>query len=252
MKVVSFNVNGIRAAVKKGFIQWIEEAQPDVVCIQEVRAKTHEIPVPDGYQLFHNAAEKAGYAGTCILSKIDAELVTDVGMHHEIADREGRYVEVELANGFHVASAYVPTGYKSAEDKINFLAGLQNHIADLVAKDVIICGDFNLCLAPKDMCYSIRNRTDCDVKAAMLLGVDWFKARVEEGWDDVHRRLDNSPSVYTWWDYRTKARETNKGCRLDYHLASPSAADKAKTLEIPYDLVLSDHAPVIIEYVTDH
>ncbi len=253
MRIVTFNANGIRAAAKKGFFDWLPEADADVVCIQETKAQLDQLsdPVfhPNGYDCHYFDAVKKGYSGTAIYSRNKPDMVR-TGLGFEVADVEGRYIQADYGK-ISVASLYLPSG-SSGEDKqrrkFEFMKCYMKHMKKLIqdGRDYIICGDWNICHKEIDL-----KNWKANQKNSGFLPEErsWLDELYEEvGFVDAFRLVRSEPELYSWWSNRGQARAKNVGWRLDYHVVTPSIASKVQHADIYRDQSFSDHAPVIIDY----
>jgi exodeoxyribonuclease-3 len=251
MKIISFNVNGIRAIVGKTFIQDMQRVNADVICLQETKATPEQVQDAcaklEGYHVFANSAERKGYSGTAILSK-EQPLNVTFGIGEEEHDSEGRVVCAEYASYF-VVSVYVPNSgsellrltYRQSWDSA-FLAYLKSLES---TKPVIVCGDFNVAHQAIDLARPKENYN----KAAgyMQEEIDGMNRFVENGLIDTFRTLNPALVNYSWWSYRAGAREKNVGWRIDYFLVSQSFLPQVKESFILTDVFGSDHCPVGIQ-----
>jgi exodeoxyribonuclease-3 len=251
MKIISFNVNGIRAIVGKTFIQDMQRVNADVICLQETKATPEQVQDAcaklEGYHVFANSAERKGYSGTAILSK-EQPLNVTFGIGEEEHDSEGRVVCAEYASYF-VVSVYVPNSgsellrltYRQSWDSA-FLVYLKNLES---TKPVIVCGDFNVAHQAIDLARPKENYN----KAAgyMQEEIDGMNQFVENGLIDTFRTLNPDLVNYSWWSYRAGAREKNVGWRIDYFLVSQSFLSQVKESFILTDVFGSDHCPVGIQ-----
>lgn len=251
MKIISFNVNGIRAIVGKTFIQDMQRVNADVICLQETKATPEQVQdacaTLEGYHVFANSAERKGYSGTAILSK-EQPLNVTFGIGEEEHDSEGRVVCAEYASYF-VVSVYVPNSgsellrltYRQSWDSA-FLVYLKNLES---TKPVIVCGDFNVAHQAIDLARPKENYN----KAAgyMQEEIDGMNQFVENGLIDTFRTLNPDLVNYSWWSYRAGAREKNVGWRIDYFLVSQSFLSQVKEAFILTDVFGSDHCPVGIQ-----
>ncbi|MDX2507597.1 MAG: exodeoxyribonuclease III [Gammaproteobacteria bacterium] len=254
MKVISANLNGIRAAAKKGFFQWMLDESPDVVCIQETKAHLVQLddPVfsPAGYFRYFFDAEKKGYSGTAIYSKQEADKLT-TGLGWDVADREGRYIQADFGN-LSIASLYLPSG-SSKDDrqalKMEFLDRITPILKDMAhsSREYILCGDWNIVHKKIDIknFNGNKNRSGClpEERAWMdkLFGE-------EIGLVDAFRVLNQEADQYTWWSNRGQAWANNTGWRIDYQVISPALAPQLESTSIYKDQRFSDHAPLIMNY----
>lgn len=252
-RVVSLNVNGLRSAASKGVMAWIGRNEPDVVCLQEVKAQEADLPEnllrPASWHAYFHCAQAKGYSGTALYVKKRPKRVT-LGFGNAEFDREGRYVEAEFAQ-VTVVSVYFPSGSSSAqrqEAKFRFLEAFTPHLQRLRAsgREVIFCGDINIAHRQIDLKNWRNNQKNSGFlpeERAWLGGL--FD---DQGWVDVFRRLDPRPQQYTWWSNRGRAWDNNVGWRIDYQIATPGIAAKAKRAEIYKRRRFSDHAPLIVDY----
>ncbi|MGB2817747.1 MAG: exodeoxyribonuclease III [Burkholderiaceae bacterium] len=252
-RIVTLNANGIRSAGSKGLFRWLKRVAPDVVCLQEVKA--HEGDIPDALRAseqFHahfHCAEKKGYSGTALYAAKQPRSVR-CGFGSTEFDAEGRYIEAEFAN-VTVISAYFPSGSSGPERqaaKYRFLDLFYPHLARLVAsgREVILCGDVNIAHREIDL----KNWKGNQKNSGFLPEERAWLSRVfdEQGWVDVFRRIDARPEQYTWWSNRGQAWAKNVGWRIDYQIATPGVAARARRAEIYTARRFSDHAPLTIEY----
>lgn len=250
--VSSYNVNGIRAAVKKGLVTWLTQAQPDILCIQETKAQSDQIPseiLDAGYHAHWLSAEKKGYSGVGILSK-QAPLSIDEGIGLSWADNEGRVLGAEFPHLW-VYSIYVPSGTSGDPRqglKMEFLGAFQNFASRLKqkTKPVLLCGDFNIAHKEIDIHDPISNK-----KSSGFLPEEraWFDRFLELGYVDLYRaHHPDRRDAYSWWTYRAAAKERNKGWRIDYQLGSPELQNQVITATLERELNLSDHVPVTLAY----
>ena len=248
MKILSFNVNGIRAVVGKSFISDMQAQAPDVICLQETKATPEQVAAAveplTGYQVYANSAERKGYSGTAILTKIAPLSVTyDIGMSDH--DAEGRVICAEFDH-FYLVTVYVPNsgsellrlGYRQTWDAA-FLSYLQNLERQ---KPVVVCGDFNVAHQANDLARPKENYN----KAAgyMQEEIDGMNAFAAAGLLDTFRTMHTDQVKYSWWSYRAGAREKNVGWRIDYFLVSKVFLSQVKEAFILNDVFGSDHCPV--------
>ena len=252
MRIVSYNVNGIRAAISKGFITWLDQAKPDVVCLQEIKATPDQLPLLDfelaGYPYHYwFPATKKGYSGVAILSKVKPNnVVYGTGIEH--MDFEGRNVRIDF-DDFSVMSLYLPSGtnIERLNHKFQFMDDFQNYINDLKKEipNLIICGDYNICHEAIDIHDPIRN-----AKVSGFLPEEraWLDAFLKNGFIDSFRFLNKEPGNYSWWTVRVKtARTDNKGWRIDYCLVSEPLRGRIKKALILPEAKHSDHCPVLVD-----
>jgi exodeoxyribonuclease-3 len=253
LQIVSLNLNGIRSAVNKGFLDWMARQAADVVCVQEIKAQekdlTEAIRNPDGFHGYFHCAERPGYSGVGIYTRRRPDRVIS-GLGIPDIDAEGRYLEVQFGK-LSVVSVYVPSGSSSAERLAIKFAFMERFIDPLHklftgGRDVIICGDWNV--AHKEI--DLRNWKSNQKNSGFLPEERaWFSGVVDSlGFVDVFRRIDPRPEQYTWWSNRGQAWAKNVGWRIDYQMATPAVAATAKSCSIYKDQRFSDHAPLTIDY----
>jgi len=251
MKIVTWNVNGIRAIVKKNFFESIKQIDADLVCLQETKAQEEEVEKAlkplDNYMIFSNAAIKKGYSGTTILAKEKPEdVIGDMGVTEH--DQEGRILCAEYP-GFYLINVYVPNSGQQL-DRLDYR---QQWDADFLkfiekkekSKPVIVCGDFNVAHKPIDLKNDKSNYNK--TAGYTQVEIDGMDAFVNSGLVDVYRNFNPDKEAYTYWSYRLKARERNVGWRIDYFLLSPELVENVKAVEILNDHFGSDHCPVLLE-----
>ena len=251
MKIISYNVNGIRAAITKGFLEWLQIANPDVICLQEIKATEDQIPTQDitaaGYPFqYYFPATKKGYSGVAILSKIEPQkIVYGTGIEH--MDFEGRNLRADFEN-LSVMSLYLPSGtnidrldhkFKYMDDFHNYIMHLKKDIPNLV-----ICGDYNICHEAIDIHDPIRNQ---NVSGFLPQERAWLDAFMKSGFIDSFRHFNKEPHNYSWWSYRAGARGNNKGWRIDYNLVSENLKDRMSRAVILPEAKHSDHCPIMVE-----
>ncbi len=251
MIVISYNVNGIRAAITKGFLSWLETENPDVICLQEIKAQENQIPTDLikalGYTYqYYYPAQKKGYSGVAILSKIKPNnVVFGTGIEH--MDFEGRNLRVDF-DDVSVMSLYLPSG--TNEDRLShkfmYMDDFQNYIDELKVEipNLIICGDYNICHEAIDIHDPIRN---AKVSGFLPQERAWIDAFMKAGFIDSFRHFNKEPHHYSWWSYRANARNNNKGWRIDYNLVSRSLEDRLVRASILPHVVHSDHCPILVE-----
>jgi exodeoxyribonuclease-3 len=253
MRVMTFNCNGIRAAARKGFFDWLATVDVDVVCLQETKAQIHqledEVFHPQNFHCFYFDAIKKGYSGTALYSKVDPEKV-NTGLGWQIADEEGRYIQADFGN-LSIASLYLPSGSAGPERqqrKIGFMEELMQHLQKLKNKrrEYIVCGDWNICHKEIDLKNWRANRKNSGFLPEERQWLD--KLYDEVGFADAFRLVNQEPDQYSWWSNRGNARANNVGWRLDYHVVTSGLVDKVVSTEIYTAENFSDHAPVIVEY----
>ncbi len=253
LRIVTLNVNGIRSATKKGFLQWLEAQSPDVACVQELKATEEdlgpEMLAPAGLRGHFHPAQRKGYSGVAIYSRQAPDRVIH-GVGIADIDAEGRYLQADFGD-LSVVSLYVPSGSSSDERlaaKFAFMERFNSRLEALArsGRHVVICGDWNV--AHKEI--DLRNWRSNQKNSGFLPEERaWLSGVIDEmGFVDVFRRLDPRPEQYTWWSNRGQAWAKNVGWRLDYHLATPELAGRAARAEIYKTERFSDHAPLTIDY----
>ncbi|RMI07014.1 exodeoxyribonuclease III [Cellulomonas triticagri] len=262
LTVASVNVNGIRAAFKRGMGEWIEARRPDVLLLQEVRASDEILGdhlAADGWHLAHEVSEAKGRAGVAIASRLPMSAVR-IGIGTGVASDTGRWVEADLevpgGGVLTVASAYVHSGQAGTpkmDEKYAFLDVVTKRLAELAGsgQHVVVAGDLNIAHREVDIKNWRGNRKSAGFLPEERAYLDrWFD---EQGWRDLGREHGGEgPGPYTWWSWRGQAFDNDSGWRIDYQLATPALADLARTVEIDraatYDARFSDHAPVVVGY----
>jgi len=251
MKIISYNVNGIRAAISKGFIEWLQHANPDVICLQEIKANEDQIPTGDiknaGYPFqYYFSAVKKGYSGVAILCKTEPKNIV-FGSGIEYMDFEGRNIRVDF-DEVSVMSLYLPSGTNMDRlgYKFQYMEDFQHYITTLKLEvpNLVIGGDYNICHEPIDIHDPIRNKTVSGFLPEERLWLDGF---MKAGFIDSFRHFNKNPHQYSWWSYRAGARANNKGWRIDYLLVNNILENNLKRAVILADAKHSDHCPVMIE-----
>jgi exodeoxyribonuclease-3 len=255
-KIITCNTNGIRAAARKGFFDWLEGEQADVVCIQETRAQEHQLtdPVftPAGYHCYYNDAIKKGYSGTALYSRVKPrKVITSLGW--DPADSEGRYLQADF-DGLSVISLYLPSGSSGDEAqqrKIRFMASFLDRLRALRRKrrEFIICADWNICHREIDLKNWRPNQKNSGFLPEERAWLDTLYDEV--GYVDSFRLVNQEAEQYTWWSNRGQAWANNTGWRLDYQVISPKLADSVRGASIYKEERFSDHAPQIMHYDFD-
>lgn len=251
MKIISYNVNGIRAAMRKGFIDWLKAANPDVICLQEIKANFDQVEIEEienaGYPYHYwYSAQKKGYSGVAILSKIKPKHV-EYGTGIEYMDFEGRNIRADFET-CSVMSLYMPSGtnINRLEHKFGYMADFQNYIDALKVEvpNLVICGDYNICHQAIDIHDPIRN---ANVSGFLPVEREWLDGFMKSGFIDSFRHFNKEPHQYTWWSYRANSKNNNKGWRIDYNLVSEPLRDNLKRAVILPDAMHSDHCPLLVE-----
>ncbi|MGX1751922.1 exodeoxyribonuclease III [Sphingobacterium sp. NPDC055346] len=249
MKIITYNVNGIRAALKKGWLDWFKAESPDVICIQEIKATPDQVPElvlleEMGYEHYWYPAQKKGYSGTAIFTRITPNHI-EYGCGHEDYDFEGRVIRADFDKAS-VMSVYFPsgtTGDVRQDFKYKFLDDFQLYSNDLLKEKpkLVVCGDFNICHRAID----IHNpKSNANSSGFLPAEREWMENFINSGYTDSFRRLNPDPHHYTWWSYRAGARGRNLGWRIDYNMVSNDLKDSIKSSRILSQAVHSDHCPV--------
>ena len=251
MKIVSYNVNGIRASLKKGFLDWLVAANPDVICLQEIKAQEDQLDLSlfkaAGYPYtYWFSAQKKGYSGVAILSKTKPKNIV-FGTGIESMDFEGRNIRADFSD-VSVMSLYLPSGtnIQRLEHKFEYMDLFKSYIDELKKEipNLIICGDYNICHEAIDIHDPVRNK---NVSGFLPEERAWMSNFLKSGFVDAFRHLNKAPHQYSWWSYRANARANNKGWRLDYTLVSTPLKENIKRAVILSEAVHSDHCPVLLE-----
>ena len=253
MRIITLNCNGIRAAARKGFFNWLATVDADIVCLQETKAQIDQLtdPIfhPDNFHSYYFDADKKGYAGTALYCRAKPLNITK-GLGFEIADSEGRYLQADF-NGLSVASLYLPSGSAGEERqarKLAFMGQFMQHMKMLRNDDreYIICGDWNICHKEIDLKNWKANKKNSGFLPEERQWLD--ELYYELGFIDAFRLVKQEADQYSWWSNRGQARAKNVGWRLDYHVISPGLQDKVLSAEIYTAQNFSDHAPVTLDY----
>jgi len=251
MKIITYNVNGIRAAFTKGWIDWVKGINPDIVLLQETKAEKEQVDTKQlddlGYHHYWHSAEKKGYSGVALFSKLKADKITYGSGNNDI-DKEGRIIRADFGD-LSILSVYMPSG-SSGDDrqsyKMQWLAWFNTYIQDLRKKrpNLIIGSDVNICHKPIDIHNPISN-----AKSSGFLPEEraWLDEFINTGFVDSFRHFNQEPHQYTWWTFRAGARGKNLGWRIDYLLATESLKSRLRNAVILNDAMHSDHCPVLLE-----
>lgn len=251
MKIISYNVNGIRAALNKGFIDWLKSVNADVVCLQEIKAMQEQLDLEvfdeAGFKYHYwFSAQKKGYSGVAILSKIKPNHV-EYGTGIASMDFEGRNLRADF-DDVSVMSLYLPSGTNDArlQHKFDYMDMFHTYIDELKKEipNLVICGDYNICHEEID----IHNPKGLSNVSGFLPNErKWIGGFIDNGFIDSFRHFNKDPHNYTWWSYRANSRNNNKGWRLDYAMVSAPLQDRLKRSVILSDAIHSDHCPILIE-----
>lgn len=251
MRILSYNVNGIRAALGKGLADWIQQEQPDVLCLQETKAQVDQIPTSMfeelGYKGYFVSAEKKGYSGVGILTKQTPDAVY-YGMQNSKYDCEGRVIRADFGD-VTIVCVYIPsgtTGDVRQAFKMEFLEDFEKFITQLRTErpNIVVCGDYNIAHQPIDINHPERQ---VGVSGFLPEEREWLTHFIESGMIDSFRKFDSRAEQYSWWTYRMGARKRNAGWRIDYHLVSQPLCNRLVGAGIMQEAVHSDHCPVWVE-----
>lgn len=249
--VITYNINGIRAALRKDFSIWLENFNPDIVCLQEIKAKASQFDIKVfedlGYYVYLNPAERLGYSGVAVLSKREPNRI-EYGCGIDEIDFEGRIIRADFDN-YSVMSVYFPSGSSGVlrqKFKFKFLAIFQKYINNLRQEipNLIISGDYNICHKEIDIHNPIRN---ANTSGFLKEERDWITNFLLSGFIDSFRIFNKEPHYYSWWSYRANSRVKNLGWRIDYNMVSDTLRDKLKQARILSNVIHSDHCPVLLE-----
>jgi exodeoxyribonuclease-3 len=250
-KIISYNLNGIRAALNKGFAEWLKNENPDIICLQEIKIQPDQIDEiifnDMGYYCYWLCAEKKGYSGVAVFTRHQPDNVKH-GMGIRKYDSEGRVIQLDYGN-ISLINAYIPSGTMGdarQNFKMEFLSDFHKYINE-IKKDrpeLIISGDYNICHKPIDI-----NHPERHLQSSGFLPEEraWFDEFVSSGFIDSYRFFDTSAGKYSWWSFRAGARQKNLGWRIDYHLVTLPLKDRLRAASILTNVVHSDHAPVVLE-----
>ena len=247
IKILSYNINGIRAALRKNLLEWIKDYNPDIVCFQEIKANEDQFDKSKftdlGYHSYWFSAQKKGYSGVGIITKMKP-LNVEYGTGIDYMDFEGRNLRIDFKN-FSVMSLYLPSGtnINRLAFKFQYMDDFKTYINNLSSKvpNLIIGGDFNICHKAIDIHDPIRN---AKVSGFLPKERDWIDNFINDGFVDSFRIFNNKPHKYSWWSYRANSRNNNKGWRIDYLLAVEKLKQNITQSYILSDVVHSDHCPI--------
>jgi exodeoxyribonuclease III len=253
-KIITYNVNGIRAAIRKGLLDWIRAGDADVICLQETKAQPEQIPLFEieelGYRSYWYSALKKGYSGVAILSREEPDRVS-YGMGMKKYDDEGRFIRADFG-GLSIISVYHPSGSSGDERqafKMQWLDDFQLYMNELRKERpmLVVSGDYNICHKPIDIHDPVRNANSSGFLPEER---EWMSRFLESGFIDSFRYFNDQPQQYTWWSYRANARAKNLGWRIDYHMVSLPVEKMLKRSVILPNAHHSDHCPVLLEIST--
>ena len=251
MKIVSYNVNGIRAAMNKGFTGWLKTVDADVVCIQEIKAMQDQVDVAALEEIGYNhhywfSAQKKGYSGVALLCKEEPDNV-EYGTGIGYMDFEGRNLRADYGD-LSIMSLYLPSGTNldRLDHKLTYMADFQKYTDELRKErpNLIVCGDYNICHEAIDIHDPVRNK---NVSGFLPVEREWIGNFIKSGFIDSFRYFNKEPHNYTWWSYRANARANNKGWRLDYGMVNESLEHRLKRSVILANAKHSDHCPILLE-----
>jgi exodeoxyribonuclease III len=250
MELISYNLNGIRSALRKGFLEWLQERNPDIICLQEIKATMADLDVSMfeslGYHTYWYPAQKKGYSGVAVFSKKEPVKV-NYGNAYEQSDSEGRFISLEFED-FTLINTYFPSGtsgelrqtykYQWLEEFFRYVDTLKQSQPNLV-----ICGDYNICHKPIDIHDPVSNKKSSGFLPEERAWMDeWFGA----GFIDSFRMFNTNPHEYSWWSQRAASRERNKGWRIDYISVSEMMKERLKSAAILQQVKHSDHCPISV------
>ncbi len=251
MKIISFNVNGIRSAINKGFFEWLEKNRPDVLCVQEIKADTSQMELNRfeevGYHYAINPAEKKGYSGVATFSLSKPDFV-EIGIGNTEFDKEGRLIRTDFGE-LSIINSYFPSGTMGdvrQDVKMRYLDEIFDYLQKLKKQrpNIILSGDFNICHEEIDISNPQNKK---GVSGFLPEERAWITKLLNSGFIDTYRFLNPGVVGYSWWSYRAGARAKNLGWRIDYHMVSLPLKENIKTAFIQADVYMSDHCPIFLE-----
>jgi len=251
MKIVSYNVNGIRAAIRKDFLGWLYQLSPDIVCLQEIKADESVFPFADieslGYTSYIHPAQKKGYSGVALLCKEKPDEVV-IGTGIDFIDHEGRVIRARYGDVW-IMSLYLPSGTNQdrLEFKFHFMDTFTQYIDRLLetCPQLVVCGDYNICHRPIDIHDPVRNK---NVSGFLPEERQWLSEFMNGRFTDSFRYFhNNQPDQYSWWSYRANARANNKGWRIDYCMTSTALDPALEQAGIMPEAIHSDHCPIYVD-----
>ncbi len=251
MKIISWNVNGLRAVLKKNFLEYLHQADPDILCIQETKLQEEQIPKEihelDGYFKYWNFAEKKGYSGVAVFTK-EKPISVEYSIGDELYDKEGRLLLLEFKD-FSLINCYFPNGQMS-DERLQYKLNFYDRMFDLMqkiresGKNLIICGDFNTAHKEIDLANPKQNE---NTSGFLPIERAWLDKIVKAGWVDTFRFFNQEADQYSWWTYRFGARERNVGWRIDYFFTNEENIKNIKNAFIKQEITGSDHCPIGVE-----
>lgn len=247
LELISWNVNGIRACINKGFIEWVKQRDPEILCLQETKAQANQISFSfdlPNYHIYWSSAKKKGYSGVSTFTKIKPISILH-GLGKKEFDDEGRFLQLEF-NKFYLLNLYFPNAQrelKRLDYKLRFNQTLLAYLTELKKKKkgIILCGDFNVAHKEIDLKNPKENQNNAGFSPKERA---FFSELLEYGYIDTLREFDQSPEQYTWWTYRYNARSRNIGWRIDYFVINQELRDRLKSAFILKEVIGSDHVPV--------
>jgi exodeoxyribonuclease III len=255
MRIICWNVNGIRAVYKKGFREWFLGENPDILCLQETKATSNQFPPDirsmDGYHTYFSTAKKKGYSGVALYTKIKP-LKVEIGLGVEEFDQEGRTIIADYGD-FVLMNIYFPNGKMSPERlqyKMDFYDTFLEYADQLKdeGRNLVVCGDLNTAHKEIDIA---RPKENNKISGFLPEERAWIDNFLSHGYVDTFREFNKKPDQFSWWSYRTRARERNVGWRLDYFFVNKEFMKHVETSTILYDVMGSDHAPVELDLALD-
>lgn len=250
-RIISYNLNGIRSAINKGFSDWVSSTSPDIICIQETKAQPEQVDLEElhkyGYKDYWHSAEKKGYSGVLILTREDPDHV-EVGMGNSAYDSEGRVIRADYGD-ISVMDVYIPSGTTGdirQEIKMQFLDDFLDYLSELrkTRPMLLVCGDFNIAHREIDIHNPVGNKNNSGFLPEERAWIDRF---LESGFVDSYRHLNPDSVKYSWWSFRANARSKNIGWRLDYHMLTPDLLPLLRDAGIINEATHSDHCPVWVD-----
>ena len=251
MKIITYNVNGLRSAISKGFFDWLKIENPDIIGLQEIKARPEDIGTFElemmGYHHYWFPAQKPGYSGVAVFTKIKP-LSVQYGCENALYDKEGRFLKLDFED-FSFINAYHPSGSSGPERqdfKMQWLEYFLDYVNQLKKKypKMILSGDYNICHKEIDIHSPHKHE---NVSGFLPEERAWFDRYLECGYTDAFRVFNQQAHQYTWWSYRSNARSKNLGWRIDYHIVTNELKKYLKHSKILSDVVHSDHCPVVLE-----